>query len=201
MPFCPLVRTSSSSPLLIVTGPRRASPPPPHSAHCEDLFIPSSSSLAHSSTAPHPQGTTSSTRKPSLAPTLGYLLQPGPHLLGFWALPASSGCSHVGPSASGVPSEPNSISAFPSSPSPLTRTTGTQDSAQTCRLGLEEARIRDGLGPWKGVTHGNAFGTSEAEPESQKFQNTSLQWQPDHLQAGQGTRQGWARSEKHSGGT
>lgn len=70
-----------------------------------------------------------------------------------------------------------------------------------CKLGLEETRIRHGLGPRKGITHGNTFSTREAEPGSQKFQNMSLQWQPDHLQAGQGTRQGWARSEKHSGGT
>lgn len=70
-----------------------------------------------------------------------------------------------------------------------------------CKLGLEETRIRHGLGPWKGITRGNTFSTREAEPGSQKFQNMSLQWQPDHLQARQGTRQGWARSEKHSGGT
>ena len=70
-----------------------------------------------------------------------------------------------------------------------------------CRLGLEEARARHGMGPWKGITHGNTFRTREAELGSQTFQNMSLQWQPDHLQAGQGTRQGSARPEKHSGGT
>lgn len=48
---------------------------------------------------------------------------------------------------------------------------------QASRRGLEETRIRHGLGPLKGITHGNTFSTREAGPGSQKFQAMSLQEQ------------------------
>lgn len=59
-----------------------------------------------------------------------------------------------------------------------------------CKLGLEETRDQAWTRSMEGHHCGNTFSTREAEPGSQKFQNMSLQWQPDHLQGSPGHKAG-----------
>lgn len=152
------------------------------------LFLPSSSFSLSPIGHYHLRQETFPDCNPWISPTAESHLSVSPCL---WWLYAE------GASGIGVPSEQDSISFLPSTPS-LSHTqdwhTGLCPGVQAWRQGLVETRSRYELSPLKGDIHVKVVqGSWTRKPEISGHEFVRARWCPDQLQGCQGTRQGQIR--------